>query len=147
MINKNIFKIINIPIIIFFLINLISLGFFSADAVAETPTNPIPDSPILGRLQTVAGEAQYNLSETDSAKVAGRFIAIFLSLLGVIFIILAIYGGYLWMTARGNAEKVEEAKKILTEAIIGIVIIVAAYVISYFVVTSITTGYFQEGQL
>lgn len=133
MAKKNISKIINLMVFnsIFFLFDI-----FSANAGL-----------ILERLERAAIRARYDIDETNSAIVAGRFIAIFLSLLGVIFIILAIYAGYLWMTARGNVEKVEEAKKILTEAIIGIVIIIGAYVISYFIVTSITTGYFKPEQL
>jgi cytochrome bd-type quinol oxidase subunit 2 len=136
MINKNISKIINISVATFFLINFFSFSIFSANA-----------SPILNRLKTVAKGANYNLDETDSAVVAGRFIAIFLSFLGVIFVLLAIYAGYNWMTAEGNAEKIEQAKKTLTQAAIGLAIIVGAYVIAYFIVASITEGYFDPKQL
>ena len=56
-----------------------------------------------------------------------------LGLLGVIFLVLIIYAGFLWMTAGGNEDQVGKAKGLLINAIIGVIIIVAAYAISYFV--------------
>ena len=60
-----------------------------------------------------------------------------LGLLGVIFLVIIIYAGFLWMTAGGNDEQVGKAKKLLINSIIGIIIIVAAYAISYFVLQAI----------
>jgi len=60
-----------------------------------------------------------------------------LGLLGVIFLVLIIYAGFLWMTATGNDEQVTKAKNILTRSIIGVIIIVAAYAISFFVLNAI----------
>ncbi|MEI7620712.1 MAG: hypothetical protein WCJ57_04060 [Candidatus Falkowbacteria bacterium] len=56
-----------------------------------------------------------------------------LSFLGVIFLLLMIYGGILWMTARGNEKTVDQAKNIIFDAIIGLVIVASAYAITYFV--------------
>ncbi len=56
-----------------------------------------------------------------------------LSFLGVIFLILMIYGGITWMTARGNEKNVDEAKDIIFDSIIGLVIIIAAYAITFFI--------------
>ena len=56
-----------------------------------------------------------------------------LSFLGVIFLILMIYGGILWMTARGNEKNVDQAKNVIFDAIIGLVIVAAAYAITFFV--------------
>ena len=60
-----------------------------------------------------------------------------LSLLGVIFLIIILYAGFLWMTAGGNDDQVGKAKKLMTNSIIGIVIIVGAYAISYFVLDAL----------
>lgn len=57
----------------------------------------------------------------------------FLALLGVIFVILILIGGYNWMTAAGDEEKVRKAKDTIQRAIIGFLIIAAAYAITYFV--------------
>ena len=60
-----------------------------------------------------------------------------LGLLGIIFLVLVLYAGFLWMTAAGNEDQVTKAKSILTTSIIGIVIIVAAYAIVKFVLDAI----------
>ncbi len=62
-----------------------------------------------------------------------------LSLLGVLFLLLMIYGGYLYMTARGNEEQLEKAKKIITQTFIGIIIVLAAYAISWFMIDKFGT--------
>ena len=72
-------------------------------------------------------------------EIIGFIITSVLSLMGVVFLIMAIYAGYTWMMARGNEEMVEKAKNTLTNAIIGIVIVMAAYAISYFVLSQIST--------
>jgi len=56
-----------------------------------------------------------------------------LSLLGVIFLIFLIYGGMMWMTARGNDQRLSKAKSIITDSITGVVLVGAAYAISYFI--------------
>lgn len=67
-------------------------------------------------------------------------ISAFLGLLGIIFLVLIIYAGYNWMTAQGEEEKVIKAKDTLTRAIIGLIIIVAAYSITYFVFSNLPGG-------
>lgn len=60
----------------------------------------------------------------------GVIIGALLSFIGVLFMILIIYGGLLWMTARGNDQQVEKAKKLIIQAIIGLVIVLSAYAIT-----------------
>ena len=77
------------------------------------------------------------LSDRELPEIIGSFIQVFLGLLGIIFLVLVLYAGFLWMTAQGETEKTDKAKKLLTQAVIGLVIIVAAYAISGFVVDAI----------
>jgi cytochrome bd-type quinol oxidase subunit 2 len=77
-------------------------------------------------------------TETSLDQIIGTVIQSFLSLLGVIFLILIIYAGITWMTAGGDEPKVEKAQKILKNAIIGLIIIVSAYAISYFVINALS---------
>ena len=63
----------------------------------------------------------------------GNLITTFLSLIGIIFIILSVYGGFLYLTSRGNQEQTKKALTIITQSLIGLVIILAAYAISYFI--------------
>lgn len=46
------------------------------------------------------------------------------------FMVLIIYGGWLWMTARGNEEQVGRAKKLILGAVIGFAILLAARIIT-----------------
>lgn len=69
----------------------------------------------------------------NPAEIIGAVIGVFISFLGIIFLVLIIYGGFLWMTSAGNETKVLKAKDTLTRAVIGLIIIMSAYAITYFV--------------
>ena len=73
-------------------------------------------------------------------QVIGNILGYVLSLLGVVALAFIIAGGYMWMTAGGNDEQIKKAKSLLTNSIIGLVIIVTAYVVVNFVVTSIISS-------
>ncbi|MFA6255211.1 MAG: hypothetical protein WC675_04270 [Patescibacteria group bacterium] len=66
----------------------------------------------------------------------GLFIIVnyLLTLVGIAFFLLLIYAGYLWMTARGNEEHVERAKKITREAVIALLIILLARIFTELVI-------------
>lgn len=83
-------------------------------------------------INTSAGEAglDTNITATD---IVVKIVQALLGLVGVIFFILIIYGGYIWMVARGNEENVLKAKKIIISAVIGLAIVTTAYSISYFI--------------
>ena len=70
----------------------------------------------------------------DLAEVVSMIIRVLLSFLGVIFVILIIYAGFLWLTSAGNEDKISKAKKTMTAAVIGLAIVLAAYTITYFVI-------------
>ncbi|BFD25346.1 MAG: hypothetical protein JST_000689 [Candidatus Parcubacteria bacterium] len=65
-------------------------------------------------------------------------ISLILSFLGIIFLVITIYAGFLWMTARGNDAQIKKAKDLLMNAIIGLVIITAAYSLTAFVGSQLT---------
>lgn len=91
-------------------------------------------------LDKAASTAGYDTKTISVEPVIGLVIQIALSFLGVIFLILMIYGGFLWMTARGNEEEVKKAKNLIQAAIIGLIIVVSAYAISYFVIEALGKG-------
>lgn len=70
----------------------------------------------------------------------GQIISIILSLLGVIFLILLIFGGIQWMIAGGNDEQVKKAKNIIIRSIIGLIIVLLAYIISIFIITAFSNN-------
>lgn len=86
-----------------------------------------------------AGEAGYKTDGTVTTNsIVGTIITTALSLLGVIFLVLMIYGGFLWMTARGDEAQVTKAKDLMQAAIIGLVVVISAYAISYFVINTLS---------
>jgi hypothetical protein len=70
----------------------------------------------------------------------GKFL---LGLVGSLALLMFVYGGFVWLTSRGESEKIVEGKKILLNAVIGIVITFSAYVVVAFVVNALTaqTGF------
>ena len=79
-------------------------------------------------------------TEDNIPTLAGNLIKNALSLVGLIFLGLMVYGGFLWMTARGEEEQVSKARKTVTAGIIGIFVIIAAYGITTFVTSRLING-------
>jgi hypothetical protein len=92
-------------------------------------------------LNKTASDSGYTVSEDPNdiirirMNVTKTIIQYVLGFLGIIFLILIITGGYQWMTAGGNEETIAKAKKRIINATIGIVIVLAAYVITDFIFT------------
>ncbi|MCW1929992.1 MAG: Ig-like domain-containing protein [Candidatus Kerfeldbacteria bacterium] len=74
------------------------------------------------------------LSSTDPVTVILNILAWFLGIVALIALGLTVYGGFLWMTSGGNEEKVEKAKQVLRNAIIGLLIILSAWGIVLYVI-------------
>jgi len=93
-----------------------------------------------------AGTVDVGASQIDSALSLGnsspfiivtRIINIALGFLGLIVVSIFIYAGFLWMTSGGSEEKISEAKRMLRNAIIGIIITLSAWGIAYFVLSKL----------
>ncbi|HNW55903.1 MAG TPA: hypothetical protein PKN62_02395 [bacterium] len=84
---------------------------------------------------TTAGYATTN--SPDLLTRIGSIINVGLGLVGIIFLVILISGGFLWMTAGGSADKTKKAKDMISRAIIGTVIVLLAYAITYFVISLI----------
>ena len=82
--------------------------------------------------QQVGGDAGAN-TYSQPQQLIGTGINAALTLVGLIFLILMIYAGYLWLTARGEEEPINKAKKIITSSIVGFVLVASAYAITVFV--------------
>jgi len=84
------------------------------------------------------------LGDTDIRFATANVIGSVLGLLGIISVVIIIYAGFKWMTSGGNDEDVKSAQKILMAAVIGLVIVMAAYSIVRFILPTLfkaTTGY------
>lgn len=84
-----------------------------------------------GNVQTTTG-----LGNTDPREMAARVINIMLGFIGIIAVIIILLGGFKWMTAAGNEEKVDEAKKLIGAGVIGLVVILAAFALAQFVLNA-----------
>lgn len=78
-------------------------------------------------------------------ELIGTVVGTVLSFVGVIFFLLILYAGIMWMTAFGNDQKVEKSKEIIISAAIGLVIVLAAYAISRFIFGALAGSTGQGG--
>lgn len=84
---------------------------------------------------------QYSgLSATDPRIIVPRIINVILGLLGTVATVLIVYAGFNWMTAAGNDDKIEGAKKTISAAVLGLIVIMMAYTITRFVVNQAYTA-------
>ncbi len=107
-------------ILLCFIIAFVFVGFVS------------PASAAFG-LEETGGEAGlYNEKGGNPtlAARAGDLIGAALTFTSVIFFLLMLYGGFMWMTARGNEEKSTKALKTILGAILGLVIVISAYALT-----------------
>lgn len=89
-------------------------------------------APLLDSVSQKAG-----VEQVDVGVLAIRIIQAAISITGLSFMILMVYGGFVWMTARGEESRVDQAKTTIKSALIGIIIVVSAYVVTTFVLDAI----------
>ncbi len=83
-----------------------------------------------------ANVAQLSGSSRDLSTFIGSVVKNLLGFLGTIFFVLILYAGFMWMTAAGNDERITKAKKILSNSVIGLAVVVFAYAIVGFVLNA-----------
>jgi len=74
------------------------------------------------------------LGSRDVREMTASIIRTLLGLLGILAVVIILIGGFKWMTAMGEDEKIESAKKLLSAGIIGLVIILCAYAIANYAI-------------
>jgi len=105
----------------------------ASGGAAEEVTCDTATDPFCIKSSQVEGLAKGSLQGT-----VGKIITQFITLLGIVAVVIILYGGYQWMTASGDQAKVDKGKKILTQGIIGLVIIVLSYAIANFVINALS---------
>ena len=90
---------------------------------------------------------QSGLGNRDIRDTVGQIINVALSLLGIVALVIILAGGFKWMTAGGNEEKVTEARKMIFSGIIGLAIILSGFAIARFVLNQLAsaTGFTARG--
>ena len=80
------------------------------------------------------------LASNDVRVIIGTIIKAALGLSGTIALVMIVWGGFLWLTSQGNAEKIEKGKQVLLWATIGLVVIFFAYTIVNTIITGLTSA-------
>ncbi len=98
-------------------------------------------SPVLTHAQIETNLAGFQettgLGGEDIRVTIAKIVRAVLGFLGLIAIVLVLYGGFLWMTAAGNEDQIGKAKKVLINAGIGLIIIMSSFAITQFVLTTL----------
>lgn len=108
----------------FILIMLIGMVMVSTTALAQDNLDNA-----LGNLGKTKKELGGKIEE-DPAVIIGKTINLALTFVGVIFLLLMVYAGFLWMTARGKEDQITKARDMIIATVIGLVIVTSAYAIT-----------------
>lgn len=130
---KNKIKIMPYHYISVFLVFFYSLFLFSFPALAVSPavTNAMEGA------KKTADKAYVSGYSDDIVGTIGKIVGVALSFVGVLFFLLFVYAGVMWMTARGNEQDVTKAKDLMQSAIIGLIIVLSAYAITTYITTQL----------
>jgi len=94
--------------------------------------------PVMAAIDPGLNEAgTIGLGNAEPKGAIVNIIKVIMGFLGLIAVIVILIGGFKWMTAGGNEDKVAEAKKLIVAGIIGLVIILAAFLIASFVINQL----------
>ncbi len=127
------------------------LGVVATTAFA-LPVVSLAQPDIMSLTEEVAGKSGYDVkqvTDTTLSETIGRIIRIAMSLIGTIFFILLVYAGFLWLTAQGDEGQVDKAKDIIKTSTMGLVVVMAAYGLSAFLVgvVALTSGAPSSGSV
>ncbi|MDD4412121.1 MAG: hypothetical protein PHR00_00490 [Patescibacteria group bacterium] len=114
------------------------IGLIVSAPVSFALTNDLLHQDVLDKMDEESmrlAEQGYSPDTTEDTlmEYIANVINVFLGLLATIFVILIVYAGYNWMTAHGEKAKIDKAQNIIRAAIIGLIITVAAFAITWWV--------------
>ena len=82
-------------------------------------------------------EASLGLGNEDPRDIIASVVSVLLGFLGIIAVLIILFAGFRWMTAGGNEDNVSSAKKMMTAGVIGLVIVLASFGLSQFVIEAL----------
>jgi len=77
------------------------------------------------------------LGDGDLRTIINGVITTVMSFLGIVAVVVILFGGFKWMTSGGDQTKVDTARKLIINGVIGLVIIILAWAITAFVIDEI----------
>jgi len=118
-------------------ITVATLAFLPMVASAQTPGPGILNLQNEGSKVTKGVYGSDINNQTIYTNYIVNIINWVLGFLGIAAVILIIYGGILWMTSMGDDKGAKKGKEVIMNAVIGLAIILGAYVIVNFVITAL----------
>ncbi len=85
------------------------------------------------------------MSRLGVAALVGNITNVILSVSGIVLMCLLVYGGVLYAVGGQDKDKVAKAKRLIVNAVIGIVIVVAAYAITRFILLQLMETFSAPG--
>ncbi len=76
-------------------------------------------------------------SDVSLPIIIARVIRVFLGTLGIIFTIVVLYAGWIYMTAQGDDTKLKKAKDMIKNGVIGMILCTTAFTITTFILNSL----------
>ena len=117
-----------------------AISLFVPMLAVHAATNPFAEGGKAQQYLKKTGEEAGIRTSASAPEIVGRIINIALSLLGLVFLGLALYAGFKWMTAQGDSKEVDAAKDTLKNSVIGLIVIMASYALSNFVISQLFTA-------
>lgn len=115
-------------LILIFSIGLFSQIYISHSASAQLLNNTTELNNMAVETKNAAG-----LADISVGTLVAQIIRIALSFLAVIFLVLIVMAGFKWMTAGGNQDDIKKSTATIKNAVIGLIVVIAAYTITYFI--------------
>jgi len=90
--------------------------------------------------ETIKGTPLASFKSITLQTMTGNVLGAVLSLVGIVFFGLMIFGGITWMTAAGNQQKEKDAMNMILSASIGLILILSSYVLVAWVFNAFKTS-------
>lgn len=122
---------------------VLALSFLAAYSVAAQTTEPTETetdaiTTVRSGLASSAAEGGFAQGQVSLETLIGNIISVLLGLSGLLILAYLVWGGYIYATAQDDGKKTTKAKDMIKNAIIGTVIVIAAYAIASFVLSALT---------
>jgi hypothetical protein len=82
-----------------------------------------------GKVECIGLENPLVTNETEISVIVGNILKAALSVIGSLTILMLVWGGFLWLTSHGNAEKVKKGTQTIVWAVVGVVAVFASYLL------------------
>jgi hypothetical protein len=128
------FKKISLSIFLVIILAFFSVNAVSADGIVQPPTG---SGSILDKGSSYASGNLGNYSLNDLLNLGIRVSELILGLVGSVSLLMFIWGGFQWLISGGDSNKITAGKKIMINAIIGIIVVFSSYIIIQFIVVNL----------